>query len=64
MKRYQRNLLILTLPFLLMIAVNEFARPGIKEKPYRAYGVVAMNSSLQTPEKCTWSCHNNTAYCK
>ena len=64
MKNIIRNIIIIISPFVIMILVNEIVRPTITEKPYSRYGVSAMNSSVQTPEKCTWSCHNNTTYCK
>lgn len=62
--RYIRNLIILTAPFLLMVLVNETVRPTIREKPYSQVGITAINSVIQTPDKCTWNCHNNTTYCK
>lgn len=47
-----------------MVVVNEFMRDTIKEKPYSAHGITAINSADRTVEKCTWICHNNTSYCK
>ena len=47
-----------------MILTNEIVRPTIKEKPYSLQGVTAMNSSIQTKDKCTWNCAANTTYCK
>ena len=64
MKRFLRNALILLLPFLLMALINEAARAKIKEKPYTAHGITAVNSAEYLPKKCTWICHNNTTYCK
>jgi hypothetical protein len=64
MKNYKRLLLILVVPFLLMILVNEFMRTTLKDKPYSISGITAMNSAVPTKEKCNWNCHNNTKYCK
>ena len=64
MKRFLRNALILLLPFLLMALINEAVRVKIKEKPYTAHGITAVNSAEYLPKKCTWICHNNTTYCK
>jgi len=62
--KFLRNISIILSPFLLMIIINEAARIKIKEKPYIAQGVAAMNSDGYYPEKCSWACHNKTAYCK
>src|SRR6478735_4046058 len=64
MKRFVRNILILLSPFVLMALINEVVRTKIKEKPYTAHDITAINSAEYLPEKCTWACHNNTAYCK
>lgn len=64
MKRLTRNILILISPFMLMVLVNEVTRSKIKESPYKAFGITAINSSRLLTEKCTWACHNNTEYCK
>lgn len=47
-----------------MILVNETIRPTISEQPYSRKGVTTINSGIQTPDKCTWYCHQNTSYCK
>ena len=64
MQKFIRNISILLLPFLLMVLINEVVRTQIKEKRYSAHGIKAINSALYLPGKCTWVCHNNTAYCK
>ncbi len=64
MTKFIRNLLIFIFPFLLMIIVNEIVRTTIKEKPYSKYATTAINSADKIPEKCSWICHNRTAYCK
>ena len=47
-----------------MALINEAVHTKIKEKPYSAHGISAMNSAEYLPKKCTWACHNKTAYCK
>ena len=64
MKRFKRNILILLSPFLFMALINEAVRLNIKEQPYTAHGINAVNSAEYLPNKCTWICHNNTIYCK
>jgi hypothetical protein len=64
MKRILRSLFILISPFAIMVLINEAVRPTIKEKPYAAHGVTAINSAVYSPTKCTWVCHNDTKYCK
>ena len=64
MKRLLRNALILLTPFLIMALINEAVRPKIKEKPYKAHGITAINSAEYLPNKCTWICHNSTTYCR
>jgi hypothetical protein len=64
MPRWIRNTLLLVAPFLMMVIVNELVRPTITEQPYSAYGFTAMNPLLESPEKCSWQCHDNTTYCK
>lgn len=64
MKRFIRNALILLLPFLFMVLINETIRPKIKEKPSVAHGITPINSAEYLPNKCTWICHNETTYCK
>jgi hypothetical protein len=57
-----RNLLLLLLPFLLMVSINEIQRPLLAKK--KNTGSIAMNSREADPEKCSWKCHNDTRYCK
>lgn len=64
MKKLTRNIFILFSPFMFMVLINEAVRPTIKEKPYTAHGITAINPVEYSPEKCTWACQNNTAYCK
>jgi len=64
MKTWCKNILILMLPFLIMILVNENSRINRNDKGYSLKGVTAINSARQMTEKCSWSCYNNTSYCK
>ncbi len=57
------GILILITPFVMMIMVNEYVR-GSSNSSYHVYGSVAINSSQFDRNKCSWSCHNNTALCK
>ena len=63
-KRLLRNITVLLLPYLIMVGINEYVRPQIKETPYTAFKVSAINSVIRTPAKCSWICHNDTNYCK
>lgn len=58
-----RNILLLIIPFLLIIVINELSRPEILEKANEDFPT-AMNSRIRLKEKCTWECHERTEYCK
>jgi len=64
MKPIFRTLILLILPFILMLIVNESFRLSIKEQPYHKYGFATINSSDKISNKCSWNCHNNTSFCK
>lgn len=64
MKKTLRTIFILLLPFLTMTIVNENSRSKVNEKPYEAHGIKTINSAKHVSTKCTWACHNDTAYCK
>ena len=65
MKKQFRNLLLLISPFLIMILINEMVRPTIKEKPYEWNSTKAMNSAIESTDKCSWYCFiHTTAHCK
>jgi uncharacterized membrane protein len=64
MKKYIRNSLLLIVPFIMMVAVNEIVRPTIKEKPCCPFGTTAINSAEKLKDKCTWACSNQINYCK
>jgi len=54
--------LFLLIPFLLMIMVNEAVRFN-NNAHYTAQGFTILNPIAPIKDKCTWNCHNNTAYC-
>lgn len=64
MRKYPRNGLIILFPIFLMVAANEFSRISVKDQPYQSYGFETINSGRKIEGKCTWVCHNYTAYCK
>jgi hypothetical protein len=64
MKNLLRNSIILLLPFVLMIVINESFRSSIKERPFHYFGFKTMNSNDIINNKCTWNCHSRTSYCK
>lgn len=63
MKKTLTYLAILTMPFVFIVAVNESYRDSIKGQPFSKYPKT-MNSGQKIKEKCTWACHEATAYCK
>lgn len=56
--------LLFITPFLIMVTVNEFSRLFTTDIGYTIYGQTAINSVEFNKSKCSWSCHNDTAYCK
>jgi hypothetical protein len=62
--RALRNIIILFLPYMIIILVNELVRSTIKENRHIIYGIKAINSNERIKEKCTWIAHETTAYCK
>jgi len=56
MFRLLRNITILLLPFLLMIAVNE----AMSNQANTRKGKTVINSSLKKKDRCTWACHDFT----
>jgi hypothetical protein len=62
LKNIRRNALILLAPFMLMILVNELVRINHKTH-YKDQGFTILNTIAPIENKCSWNCHNNTAYC-
>lgn len=62
MKNIKINILILLAPFMLMVLVNESVR--IQDETHsKSKGFVLLNTTEPVKNKCSWNCHNNTAYC-
>ena len=57
-------ILLLLLPFLIVILVNEFQRTKVKSQDFKIYGVSTMNTAKYDKNTCTWVCHNSTTHCK
>ena len=47
---------------MLMVLVNEFIRIHNKTD-YKSKGFTILNTTDPIKNKCSWNCHNNTAYC-
>ena len=58
------NISILLIPLLIVVLVNEYSRFTITDKGYTRKGILAINPSVKTLEKCSWYCHKDTGYCK
>jgi len=55
----------LLLPILFVVFINEYSRYKLSNGYYnKQYDLKAMNSNIPNPEKCTWTGHFNTNYCK
>ena len=64
MRKIKRNLLIFIAPIFLMLVVNETIR-FIQDKSNHQYGnLPTINTENQIKDKCSWICHDKTAYCK
>lgn len=64
MKPLIRNLLIFLFPLVTIMVVNEYSRFHLESKNNLSRGQATLNPASLDPEKCTWACHNETAYCK
>lgn len=56
--------LILIIPLLFVVSVNEYTRLTNSNNGFVRKGITAINPSIKTPEKCSWYCHTDTGYCK
>lgn len=63
-KRTIRSITILILPFLFMVLINQSFKRINHKNSYTISGVNTLNPGEPDPDKCTWHCHNQTAYCK
>ena len=65
MKRLILYLFLFLSPILIVIGVNESARPTIKEEGFVLRGVEAMNPKNTSLKKCSWNCYfETTNHCK
>lgn len=64
MGRFLRTTLILLSPILLMIGVNEVSKIAIPIHDHKNYGMATLNPAEKIEEKCSWTCHNDTGFCK
>lgn len=62
MKNIKRNILILLAPFMLMGLVNESVR-SLNTTHFKSKEFVLLNTTEPIKNKCSWNCHNKTAYC-
>ena len=60
----KRLYLLILLPFLGIILINESIKLVKKEKGHFRQGVAAINSSNRNVEQCSWACHDDTTFCK
>ena len=63
MKKLKIITLIILFPFIVLSIINELSRLTIHEKPYAISNIHGMNSDLKIEHKCSWACHDHTAYC-
>ena len=59
-----KSILLLSVPFFIVILVNEFQRTKVKPQDFKIYGVSTMNTAKNDKNTCTWACHNSTKHCK
>lgn len=58
------NFLILVVPLVLMIVINELFRNSELENPHQSHGLETINPGTPSKESCTWACHDDTSFCK
>lgn len=64
MKRWFLYLVILVIPFLGMVVLNEVVRVTNTDVGYKQEGFTAINSGKKIKSRCSWACHNDTNFCK
>lgn len=57
-------LIILLLPYLMVVAVNEYSRPGLTGYYNSKYDARGMNTATASKQVCSWKCFFDTGYCK
>ncbi|MBU3676418.1 MAG: hypothetical protein FGM54_04450 [Chitinophagaceae bacterium] len=51
-------------PIVFMVIVNESMRTKQAPSNFSIFGQTTINSNTPNPSTCTWTCYQNTAYCK
>jgi hypothetical protein len=64
MKKVVLYFIILLLPLLIVVSVNEFSRLKIGMHNYTRLNTPAINPTQGNSQNCTWMCHDDTNYCK
>ena len=62
MKTRYLILILVGMPLIIMIGINEMVR--FQSNNHLPSSTFKINSSTPDKNKCTWTCHNNTSYCK
>ena len=62
MKTRYLILILVGIPLISMIGLNEFVRFQSRSDLPRS--TFRINSNEKNKDQCTWACHNNTSYCK
>ena len=63
MKTFYKSILLLSIPFFIMILINESQRESFDLHYFTIYDSPTMNSAEYDHDSCTWACHNNTTHC-
>jgi hypothetical protein len=63
-KQVVLNTVLLLIPLLIVVFVNEYSRFKSTNDHHIRKGITAINSNIKTPKKCSWYCHTDTGYCK
>ena len=64
MKKAIRNTILLLLPFVTILLLNESVRLSTTQSQTKVNGIITINPSQKTKDKCTWACYYDTGYCK
>lgn len=57
-------LIILILPYMMVVIVNEYSRPGLEGYYNAKYDARGMNTATASKAACSWKCFFDTGYCK
>jgi hypothetical protein len=64
MKKTALYFVVLLLPLLVIVSVNELYRLRVGTNNYTRLTTPAINPTQGKSDECTWMCHDNTNYCK